>query len=65
MTHLTTSLYAVAHITNPYFDGRLTDGKEYPVYKILERSTGRQIIIINDEGKMEAWGAWYFTFIQR
>lgn len=65
MTHVTTSLYAVAHVTNPLFNGGLTDGKEYPVYKILSRNSGQWIIIINDEGKMQTWGAWLFTFVQR
>ena len=65
MKNLTTSLYAIAHVTNPLFEGALTDGKEYPVFKILEQGCGRRIVIINDKGKMEDWGAFLFTFTTR
>ena len=65
MKNITTSLYAIAHVTNPCFTGHLTDGKEYPVYKILERNSGRRIVIINDSGKLQDWGACYFTFVQK
>lgn len=65
MKNLTTSLYAIAHVTNPLFEGALTDGKEYPVFKILEQGCGRRIVIINDNGNMEDWGAFLFTFTTR
>ena len=65
MKTLSTSLYAIAHVTNPLFSGALTDGKEYPVYKILERNSGRRIVIIDDRGKMDDWGINAFTFVQK
>ena len=65
MKNITTSLYAIAHITNPLFTGALTDGKEYPVFKISSLETGNMITIINDNGKLENWNACFFTFITK
>ena len=62
MKNLTTSLYAIA---NDNFEGYVTKGKEYPVFKILEQKWGRRIVIINDKGVMEDWGAELFTFTTR
>ena len=65
MNTVTTSLYAIAHVSSPLFEGVLTNNKEYPVFKILENKIGRRIVIINDKGKLEDWGACFFTFVQR
>lgn len=65
MKNLTTSLYAVAHVTNPLFEGALTNEKEYPVFKILENKNGRRIVIIDDNNNMADWDAKFFSFIQK
>ena len=65
MKNITTSLYAVAHVTNPEFMGSLTDKKEYPVFKILENNRGRRIVIVNDDGQLQDWSACFFTFVTK
>lgn len=65
MKNLTTSLYAVAHVTNPLFGGALTNGKEYPVFKILENKNGRRIVIIDDNNNMVDWDTKFFSFVQK
>ena len=65
MKNITTSLYAIAHVSNPLFTGTLTDNKEYPVFKILEKNGNHKIIIINDNGKLEDWNSEFFTFINK
>lgn len=65
MKNLITSLYAIAHVFNPFFTGSLTDGKEYAVFKIFKKNDTLRIVVINDSGKLEEWGANNFSFIQK
>lgn len=57
-----TNLYAISN-ENFEINGHkyLTEGKEYKVWKILNRSDTR-IVIIDDMGNLTDWGACLFTF---
>lgn len=65
MKVINTSLFAIAHITNPLYKGALTDNKEYPVFKIYNGSYGQEIVIINDNGHLIRERACAFTFIAK
>jgi hypothetical protein len=56
------NLYAISNETFEINGHRyLTEGKEYKVWKILNRSDMR-IVVVDDMGKLTDWGACLFTF---
>lgn len=65
MKAINTSLFAIAHITNPFHGGALTNNKEYPVFKIYNGSYGQEIVIINDNGRLVRERACAFTFVTK
>ena len=59
MKNVTSCLTAIAK--HDYYN-RLTEGKEYPIFKISHQQGDVMVTFITDVGSLETWVATHFIF---